>query len=121
MPKVSENAEGSFKLLNGEKIYLQRNEEGECYAFLNTIGTAYRNGTYAIGRKIVEGFRPMHNVLISCAVLKNSQILPNTKLDFIILTSGNVLVNAVNMPAAGTKIELVGHTTYLVSPEDWHL
>lgn len=56
MPKVSENAEGNFKLLNGEKIYLQRNEEGECYAFLNTIGTAYRNGTYAIGRKIVEGF-----------------------------------------------------------------
>lgn len=121
MSKVSENAEGNFKLGNGEKIYLQRNEEGECYAFLNTQGTAYKNGTYAIGRKIVEGFRPMHNVLISCAVLRNGQILPNAKLDYIILESGNVLVNAVGMPAPGTKIDLVGHTTYLVSPEDWHL
>ena len=72
MPKVSENAEGNFKLLNGEKIYLQRNEEGECYAFLNTIGTAYRNGTYAIGRKIVEGFRPVFDLCTMYSFLAQS-------------------------------------------------
>ena len=120
MTKVSTYAEGNFNFGYGGKLYLKRNEEGKCYAFLNGIHNPYSNGSFALAETVADGFKPAHNTHLSAVALQNGKILPNVSVDFVFLTTGQVLANVKGMSSNMGKIELCGSTTYNVSPNDWN-